>query len=299
MRHKTAFLVFVLSSAACGVSGSSSDSITNDPDWKSFRSTATNGGDFAGDVNYRPRPGSFLFRDLKNESDASLATRLLGEVGRRIVHIDRNRDRWQYYSSDDDPVESIALYSKPESWGSAYGICRSEKYEISFSGDGRIESVEVSPRYGVEGPIFQKYNFDWDFFRGRMCETVPGSHTPSYFPAENVLEAQDLAILLAKAIDLAGKNGKLSYNLTCQTYSGEACRPDIRAYLGKLSLKEIEKTSEITCPYAKGPGENCFTVTVGKGRLGPFPKMITIKGSTYMNDWKVHSVEVSEGFTVS
>lgn len=299
MPRKAALLFAIVLSASCGISSGRAGVDVNDPDWESYRSTASNDDTFVGNANYRPRPGSFLLRDLKSETDTSLANRLLGEVGRRIVHIDRNRDRWQYYNGDDDPIESIALYSKPESWGTAYGICRSEKYEISFSGDGKIESVAVSPRYGVEGPIFQKDNFDWDLFRGKMCASVPGNHTPSYFPAGDVLEAQDLAILFAKAIDLAGRAGELPYKLTCQTYRGEACAPDIRAYLSKLTLREIEETSEINCPYAKGPGENCFTVTIGEGRLGPFPKMITIKGSTYMNDWKVHSVEVRESFTVS
>jgi len=299
LRHRTALLFATFFAMSCGATGGSIGVDVSDPDWKLFRSTASGDTLFEGDENYRSRPGVFLFRDLKNESDASLAHRLLGEAGRRIVHIDRNKDRWQYYSGEDDPIESVALYSKAESWGSAYGICRSEKYEISFTDEGKIQSVSVTPRFGVEGPIFQRKDFDWDLFRDKMCAVVPGNHTPTYFPAGDVLEAKDLATLLAKAIDIAGRPGELPYKLTCQAASGEACAPDIRSFLSKMTLKEIDETSQINCPYADVPGENCFTVTVGEGRLGPFPKWITIKGSTYMNNWKVHSVEVREGFTVS
>jgi hypothetical protein len=72
-----------------------------------------------------------------------------------------------------------------------------------------------------------------------------------------------------------------------------------RSYLSKLRLNEIDETIEINCCYAKDPGEHCNTVTVGEHRLGPFPKRITIKGLTYMNNWKVHSVEIREGSTIS
>lgn len=297
MRPKAVLLIANLLAASCGVSGERRDA--SDPDWKVYRSAAAKNEEFAGDLSYKPRPDIFVFRDLKSEGDVSLARRLLGAAGQRIVHIDRHRDRWQYYEGDDDPIHDIVLYSKPESWGSAYGICRSEKYEISFAEDGKIGSVTVTPRYGVEGPIFQKDGFDWGFFRTKMCETVPGNHTPSYFPADDVIEAHDLAILLAKAIDLAGKAGDLPYRLNCKTHGGEVCSTRVREYLSKLKLNEIDHTSKINCPYPRGPKDTCFTVTVGENRLGPFPKKITIQGSTYMNNWVVHSVEVRESFTIS
>ena len=247
MRREIALMLASLLIVSCAVSSSAPGANTSEPDWKTFRSTASSDDAFGGDATYRPKSGSFVFRDLKSESDASLAHRLLGEVGQRIVYIDRKRDRWKFYTGDDDSIKDIVLYSQPESWGSAYGICRSEKYEIAFTDDGKIESVAVIPRYGVEGPIFQKDDFDWNLFRNEMCESVPGNHTPSYFPADDVLEAQDLAILLAKGIDLAGRSGDLPYKLACHAYRGEACDPDIRVYFSKLTLKDIDETSEINC----------------------------------------------------
>lgn len=297
--HRNAALLFAsLLFASCSASSGTSDDDASEPNWETYRSVAANGGVFAGDAKYKPNPGIFVFRDLKSEGDASLAHRLLGEVGQRIVYIERNRERWQYYSAEDDPIDSLVLYSRPESWGSAYGICRTEKYEISFTDDGKIESVIVTPRYGVEGPIFQKKDFNWEFFREKMCEAVPGNHMPSYFPADDVLDAKDLAILLTKAIDLAGRHGNLPYELNCQSYRGDACAPSIREYLATLKLQDIDETSQINCSYPKGPGEHCYTVTVGKNKLGPFPKKITIHGSTYMNNWYVHLVDVREGYTV-
>jgi hypothetical protein len=271
-----------------------------EPDWEKFRSVRFEQNTIEAPADYKPTEGRFLFADLKYESDDSLSRRLLGALASRIVFIDRQQERWRYYQSDDETIHEVELFSRPEPWGSAYGLCRIEKYEISFSDDGSISSVVVSPRYGVEGPIFQKDGFDWDEFRGSMCDVVPPSHTPSYFPvSESVLEAHDFAILLSIAIDQAGRDGKLSYDLSCQSYSGEGCVDDVRRYLAGLRLNEIDAVSRVNCSWASAPEEDCFTMTVGEHELGPYPKYLTIKGTTYMNDWKVHSVSVVEGFTVS
>ena len=270
------------------------------PDWQKFRSVPSEQHVPEAPAGYTPTDGKFVFADLKYESGESLSRRLLGALASRIVFIDRQRDRWQYYQDDDEAIHEIELFSQPEPWGSAYGLCRIEKYEISFSEDGSISSVLVSPRYGVEGPIFQKSAFDWEEFRGPMCDEVPSSHTPSYFPtSESVLEAQDLAILLSIAIDEADRDEKLSYDLSCQSYRGEPCAEDIRRYLGGLRLHEIDSVSRLNCTRASAPEEDCFTVTVGEHELGPNPKYITIKGTTYMNEWEVHSVSVIESLTVS
>lgn len=269
-----------------------------EPDWQAFRAVPAGDGVFQGVAGYGSAADRFSFRDLKREGDVSLARRLLGAVGERIAYIDRHKDRWQLYANDDAPVESVTLYSRPEAWGSAYGICRTEKYEIAFSADGSIDSVNVTPRFGVEGPIFQKDDFDWDHFYGAMCEKVPANHTPSYFPADDALEAQDLAIILSKAIFLAGQGGGLPFDLSCQSYNGSKCLSP-REFLAKLKLNEIDKTSGINCLFQEKPGDHCYTVTVGEGRLGAFPKELTVRGTTHMNEWRVYSVSIREGNTIS
>lgn len=268
-----------------------------EPDWQKFRATPVELYQAEPNADYRPTAGRFFLADLKYEESESLARRLLGAIASRIVLIDRKQHRWQYYESDNDPMHDITLYSQPEPWGSAFGLCRIEKYEISFNDDGSISSVQVSPRYGVEGPIFQKSDFDWEEFRGPMCDDVPPDHTPSYFPAgESVLDAQDLAILLSLAIDEAGRDAPLPYDLSCATYQGENCLSDIRQYLSKLRLQDIDAVSRVNCARSE---EDCFTVTVGEHELGPFPKHITIKGTTHMNEWQVYSVSIVESFTMS
>lgn len=288
---------------ACLVFVSCRQSISNDnpvdfsPDWRTFRSTATEGGDVQRRDAGPRTDGLFTLGDLKKESDASLANRLLGQLGSRIVYIDRHRSRWRYYNGDSDTISHLTLFSRPQSWGSAFGICGTEKYEISFTESGEVESVQVTPRFGVEGPIFQRRDFDWDYARGRMCNDVPANHTPSYFPAPDAFAAHDLAILLSMAIDLAGQPGPLPFELSCSG-RGESCAPGLRQYLAELRLSDIDDTSQIGCTRIGDKREDCYTVTVGQGQLGPFPKRITIRGSTYMNDWKVRSVTVREGFTM-
>jgi hypothetical protein len=82
-------------------------------------------------------------------------------------------------------------------------------------------------------------------------------------------------------------------------YDGSACRDDIRQYLGKLRLHDIDNLTLANCPLPGGPKAVCFTIETGHLKLGPFPKTITVKGSTYMNKVRVDSVSVDEGFTVS
>lgn len=268
-----------------------------EPNWEKFRSIPFEQSAVETPAGYRPVEGRFVFADLKYESDRSLSKRLIGALSSRIGFVDRRQERWQYYSADDDPIHSITLFARPESWGSAFGLCRTERYEISFNDDGTISSVDVSPRYGVEGPIFQKGNFDWDDFRGRMCDEVPASHARSYFPvSDSVLDARKLAILLSLAIDEAGRQGALSYDLSCSSYDGTKCHGDLRAFLSELRLHEIDAVSSENCT---GDASVCFTATVGKNKLGPNPKRITIKGSTHLNEWHVQSISIVESFTIS
>ena len=297
------YLLLAIATTTPGCDSVSAPSMADDdyeyvePNWEKFRSIPFIQRAVETPAGYRPVEDRFVFADLKYESDESLSKRLLGALSYRIGFVDRRQERWQYYSADNDPIHSITLFARPEPWGSAFGLCRTERYEISFNDDGTISSVDVSPRYGVEGPIFQKDNFDWDDFRDRMCDEVPGNHTRSYFPvSDSVLDAKDLAILLSLAIDEAGREVPLSYDLSCSTYDGEECQSDIRAFLSELRLHEIDAVSLKHCT---GDAYDCFTATVGEHELGPNPKHITIEGTTYMNEWRVQSISIVEGFTIS
>jgi len=277
------------------------------PDWKKYRTEdaeTPNGSTHS--RNSLPAKVStaqferFTFADLKTESDASMAFRLLGAVGRRIAYIDRHRDRWELYSSGSDPAESIDLYTHPDALGSQYGLCGVEKYTIEFDDGGAIASVGVQHRYGVEGPIYQGPNVDWDYYYKRMCAEVPASHAPNYFPAPDAFLADDASELLVILFDQAQSARGPAFPIKCRSYGGEACKGDIHAYLGKLKLSDIDELSEANCTYDVGPSYKvCFTITTGTHQLGPFPKYITVKGSTHMNRYRIDAVDVMEGFTVS
>lgn len=53
------------------------------------------------------------------------------------------------------------------------------------------------------------------------------------------------------------------------------------------------------CPLQRGAEAVCFSIETGHSKLGPFPKTITVKGSTYMNKLRVNTMDVDEGFTIS
>lgn len=246
-------------------------------------------------------PGRVTFADLQNEGDKSLAQRLLGAAGRRIAYIDRYRDRWRYYQSDHEAAESLDLYTHPDSLGSQYGLCGTEKYSITFDDSGHISTVSVTQRYGIEGPISQWPISDqeWDNYSKVMCASAAASHAASYFPAPDSIAADNVATVLISAIDLAASSKPLPYRLNCRMYDGTACRDDVRQYLGALRLHDIDELTLANCPLPGGPKAVCFTIETGHTKLGPFPKTITVKGSTYMNKLRVDSVEVEEGFTIS
>lgn len=298
MRNCVGSLVLSLLTASCSDASVPSTLNRSEPDWRIFRSISTREGPFDGVEGYRPTPGKFTFRDLKNESDSSLSERLLGAVGKRIVYVERHKDRWKYYKSENDKMDEIELYSRPESWGSAFGICKTEKYEISFADEGAIESVSVTPRFGVEGPIYQKDNFDWNL-NSAICSHIPSNHLPSYFPSKDGLDAQDLAIILTKAISIASRQEKIPYKLDCQTSGGGSCSSDASAILGKLKLSEISEVSEKNCLHSDKSEDHCYTVTIGQNRVGPYPKEITVRGSTYMNNRRVFGVSIRESLTLS
>jgi hypothetical protein len=299
----TITLCGVLACVACAAQPHKSDwSKYKPPSWQKYRARdAASPSDTSStsEANAQRALDRFTFRFLKTESDQSLALRLLGEAGKRITFVDRHKDRWRYYRTDNDPIESIDLYTHPYALGSQYGLCGTEKYSVEFDDAGHIDSVRVTQRYGVEGAIFQKPDFDWDYYYKVMCQSVPTSHAPSYFPAPDSMIAQDVAMLLIPVIDLAGSSGPLPYRLDCRNFDGSACRDNTRRYLAQLHLDEIDELTAINCPLSGGPEKVCFTITTGDGQLGPYPKSITVKGSTYMNNVWVDSVSVVQGFTVS
>jgi hypothetical protein len=288
--------------AACGAEPTSFDwGKYQPPNWHTYKAhdvKAEVGVHALSSTAQEPDAGRVTFGDLKSESDHSLALRLLGAVGQRIAYIDRHRDRWRYYQNDEDAADSLDLYTHPDALGSQYGLCGTEKYTITFDDSGNISAVSVAERYGVEGAIFQKSEFDWDHYYNVMCKSVPASHAPSYFPASDSITAQDLALLLIPAIDLARSPGTLPYRLTCRGHK-QPCGGDVQTYLGQLRLEDIDRFDLSNCPLPGGPATVCFTITTGENRLGPFPKKITVKGSTYMNEVRVDSVDVDEGFTIS
>ena len=133
-----------------------------------------------------------------------------------------------------------------------------------------------------------------------MCKSASPSHISSYFPATDASSAQHAALVLITAIDISASSvSELPFRLEC-IRNTKSCRSVLRKYLGKLRLKDIDAFSFANCPILKSKlGDVCFTVEVGRNHLGPFPKYISVRGSTYMNNIRVESVSVIESFTLS
>ncbi len=271
------------------------------PRWQDYRAPALPAMPPAPTGSFRGSPARAVivtFGDLKTESDASLARRLLGKVGARIAFIDRHRERWYLFKKPEEAAERLDLFTHPAPQGSSFGICGVEHTTIEFDEAGRIETVESRNRFGVEGPLFQKSDFDWDGYRRTCARAAPG-HAPRYFPAPDSLVAQDVARLAIVVFERNASSAPLPFTQRCWAANDRPCVSSVRGYLGSLRLDRINEYSEINCRLGnKPPGSICFTIKVDEGRRGPFPKYITVTGSTYLHRLRIDSVEVFEYFTM-
>lgn len=229
----------------------------------------------------------------------ALAGKLLGDFGALMMDVERPSWGPRHHRLPESipwpperppPLRKLRFYSRPVVARSASGLCASDWVTVWFEEDGNIEWVDVENHFGVEGDLYAS-PAGWKRDQaGPTCTAV--SSTRDYFPAPD----EQAAFRIARYLDAIAGRGQFAgqdFKFSCSP----ECRGD-RAVLRFLELAEIDRAREIDCRPTDLTLPSCYELTVGEGRLGPFPKSFRIYGSTYMNRVVVEEVSVTVGFTV-
>ena len=211
-----------------------------------------------------------------------LAQKLLGESGALMIDLDRPRF--------EGILEPIRFYSRATVTGSQFGMCGADWVTVEFDEKGNVETVSAQRHYGVAGDIYRapgKWSYDES---GEICASVKS--TRNYFPAPDPQSALEIAWYV-DAISAKGPFAKQSFGYSCAGW----CAKD-RGDLKWLKLDQITSTRTIDCPKSSLELSACFEVVVGENKVGPFPKIFRIYGTTYMNKVVVSNVVVDVGSTL-
>lgn len=213
----------------------------------------------------------------------ALAQKVLGEVGRLMVEVDRPRFA--------DSVSELKFYSRASVPGSQFGLCAADWVLVSFNKTGDAINIKSDRRFGVAGNIYPKSS-NWTYEQaGSICAAVQS--TRLYFPAP---DPQD-ALNIARYVDAVLGKGPFAgqqFPYRCASGCGKEDRDDLRW----LKLERIDSARAIECPASRHRWPSCYELTVGENRTGPFPKKFKIYGTASGEKVVVDSVEVDVGATL-
>ncbi|HET7332233.1 hypothetical protein [Dyella sp.] len=211
-----------------------------------------------------------------------LAQKLLGESGSVMIDVDRPRF--------EGILESVRFYSHAMVTGSQFGMCGADWVTVGFDENGEVETVSSQRRYGVAGDIYRAPG-TWSYDEsGKICASV--TSTRNYFPAPDSQSALEIAWYV-DAISGNGPFAKQTFGYSCTGLCSKS-----RGDLKWLRLDKIASTRTIDCPKSSLKLPSCFEVVVGENKVGPFPKIFRIYGTTYMNKVIVSNVVVDVGSTL-
>ena len=229
----------------------------------------------------------------------ALAGKLLGDFGALMMDVERPSwgpkprllpESMPWPPEEPPPLRELRFYSRATVARALPGLCASDRVTVWFEEDGNIEGVDVENHFGIEGDLYAPPANWKDEQAGPTCAAV--SSTRDYFPAPD----EEAAFRIARYLDVIAGRGPFAgqdFRFSC----GPECRGG-RAFLGFLELDEIDEAREIDCAPTDLTLPSCYELTVGDGRLGPFPMSFRVYGSNYMNRVVVEEVRVSHGFTI-
>jgi hypothetical protein len=215
---------------------------------------------------------------------AELAHLALGAAGNLMIEVERPSDGNLNWGA-------LRFHSRAVVTGSQFGMCGSDWVALHFDDKGSLESIDAQRRYGVEGDIYRrpgKWTYDES---GSICDAV--KTTQSYFPAPGAQEALEIA-LYVDAISGHGPFSKQNFSFECDGMCNQG-----RGVLATLKLNDIDEARIIDCEPTTLKIPSCFELTIGGGRIGPFPKTFRIYGTNYMNKVVITAVKVYVGSTVA
>lgn len=229
----------------------------------------------------------------------ALAGKLLGDFGALMMDVERPSWGPRYHRLPESipwpperppPLRKLRFYSRAAVARAWPGLCASDWVTVWFEETGNIERVDVENRFGVEGNLYAS-PASWNNEQsGATCSAVQS--TRGYFPAPD----EQAAHRIARYVDVIAGRGPFAgqdFKFSCSP----ECRGG-RAALRFLELADIDRAREVDCKPTALTLPSCYELTVGEGRLGPFPMSFRVYGSNYLNRVVVEEVSVMVGFTM-
>jgi hypothetical protein len=211
-----------------------------------------------------------------------LAQKLLGESGAIMIDVDRPRY--------DGILEPIVFYSHATVNGSQVGICGSDRVTVGFDENGKVDTVWAERRYGVAGNTYREPGTWSDEEYEKLCASV--TSTRDYFPAPDAIAAQAV-VWYVDSIAGRGPFSTQAFEFNCIGLCAKG-REDLSA----LKLEDIDEVRAIDCDQSAAERPSCFEITIGKHRIGPFPKKFRVYGSTFRNRIVVSKVALEVSSTL-
>lgn len=190
-----------------------------------------------------------------------LAPRLLGQVGKAIIGLDRSNFPYD-----------IKLFARAYAPPTQYGLCVSDWFTVHLDSDSEtILSVSASPRFGVVDSIYQTPSREREQTNETLCSQL--KNTSTFFPAPNWIAAQRVVSYL-DYLKGAGPFKGREYSFEC---TGSCRGIDGLAYVRTIELQNITAISEIDCPEPP-KSSHCYKIDLTGTPSGLFPRELRVYG---------------------
>ena len=204
---------------------------------------------------------SLKLEGLQTLPVAQLAPRLLGEVGKSMIGVDRSNFPYD-----------IKFFGRAHAPPTQYGLCESDWITLYLENDGAIRSISAGPKFGVVDAIYQYPDRLHEEENERLCAGL--ADTQGFFPAPDWIAAQHVVAYLDYLKGAGPFSGK-DYDFEC---TGGCAGIDGRAYLRKIETKDITSVSVIDCDDLRKAGD-CYKIELTGTPPGLFPRELRIYGA--------------------
>ena len=204
---------------------------------------------------------SLTKQELETLPAEKLAPRLLGEVGRSVIGIDRSNFLYD-----------VKLYTRAHAPPTQYGLCTSDWITVRLDSESaKIWSVSAAPRFGVVDSIYQYPSETREKANEKLCSEL--TDTRNFFPAPDWIAAQRIVSYIDYLKGAAPFTGR-HYSFDC---TGSCNGIDGLGYIHSIELQNITDVSQIDC-LEPTRGGHCYKIDLTGTPPGLFPRELRIYG---------------------
>jgi hypothetical protein len=263
-------------------------------------------------------PATVTVREAQTLPLRELARLVLGAAGGIVVDVDR--PQWgpepgpplrlppgTWPPAGPPPMSELVFYGQPRFVGTYKGLCGAERITVHFDDESKgapdaglaVTAIQADTRFGVEGSMEGPYpSID---VHDALCREAKTSR--DYFPAPDVGAAWDIAQYLHVISREAQASAALPFVVACGPEAFGVCA-DQRRFLKSVALADIDTAKTVTCPKTTPKNASCYELTMREpgrhiNRMTFLTWRVLVVGSTYMNQPKVFSLELTPEIAIS